>query len=144
MSDESTQEMLGTVRVERPAGAEGFARRLGRDLVEREQSHATILDTLRREVKEAIETLTERVVSIRDTSKVGHATVLSELGTLRKEMDRDRAQRSSLAETLAAVERRQTELLVTLASVHKQLDDLALDVAAAGRPPWWRRWLSGR
>ena len=144
MSDESTQEMLGNIRVERTAGTEGFARRLGRDLVEREQYYATALDTVRRELREAIETLTERVVSMRDASEVGHAAVLSELGTLRKAMDRDHAQRSSLADTLAAVERRQTEVLVTLANVHKQLDDLALDVAAAVRPPWWRRWLSGQ
>jgi hypothetical protein len=144
MSEESTQEMLGTVRVERTASAEGFARRAGRDLVEREQSHGTTLDTLRREVKEAIETLSARVVSMRDTSEVGHAAVLSELGTLRKAMDRDHAQRCALADTLAAVERRQTELLVTLASVHQQLDDLARDVAVAVRPAWWRRWFSGQ
>jgi hypothetical protein len=144
MSDESTQEMLGTVRVERPAGVEGFARRLGRDPVEREQSHGNTLDTLRRELKEAIETLTERVVRIHDASKVGHAAVLSELDILRKAIDCDHAQRSSVAYRLAAVERGQTEMLVALASMHKQLDDLALDVAAAVRPPWWRRWLSGR
>ena len=144
MSDESTQEMLGTIRVERPAGAEGFARRLGRDPVEREQSHGTTLNTLRRELNEALETLTERVVSTRDTTNAGHAAVLSELGMLRKAVDCDQLQRSSLADALAAVERRQTEVLVTLASVCQQLDGLALEVAAVVRPPWWRRWLSGQ
>jgi hypothetical protein len=144
MSDESTQEILGAIQGERTAGAEGFARRLGRDLVECEQHHRTTHDTLRREVKEAIASLTERVTSTRDRLEAGHTAVLSELGTLRRAMDRYDAQSCSLADMLAAVDRRQTELLVTLGSVHQQLEDLALDVAVAVRPPWWRRWLSGR
>ena len=144
MSDESTQEIVGAIQKERTARADGFAPRLGRDLVERERSHGTAEDTLRREVKEAIATLTERVVSTRDTMGVGHSAVLSELGTLRRVMDRYHAQCCAHADMLAAVERRQTELLVTLGSVRQQLEDLTIGVAAAVRPPWWRRWLSGR
>jgi len=144
MSDESTQEILGDLQGERTAGAERFAGRLGRDLAECAQSHRTTQDTVRREVKDAIATLTERVMSTRDTLEAGHAAVVSELGTLRRAMDRYDAQRSSLADMLAAVERRQTELQVTLGSVQQQLEDLATDVAIAMRPPWWRRWLPGR
>jgi hypothetical protein len=144
MSDESTQEILGAIQTDPTAGADGFARRLGRDLVKREQPHGTAQDNLQREVKEAIATLTERVASTRDTMGAGHSAVLSELGTLRRAMDRYHSQSCAHADMLAAVERRQTELLVTLGSIRQQLEALAIDVAAAVRPPWWQRWLSGR
>jgi hypothetical protein len=144
MSDESTQEMLGTIRIERTAGAGEFARKLGPDLVERQQFHSPSLDTLRREVKEVIEAATEQLVRMRDTAEVSHAAVLSELGTLRQALDCNQAQRCSVSNALTAFERCQTELLASVTSIHQRLDVLALDVAAAARPPWWRRWFSGR